>query len=67
MYDKELAREILNQVNHATKLILNRFESVKNVIDFTNSPAGMEKVRFYLHATHSSVSFYLDVIFDFNW
>ena len=44
MYDKELAIEILNQINHATGLILSRFESVKNVNDFINSPSGMEKL-----------------------
>ena len=44
MYDKELAREILKQIYHATELILQRFESIHNVSDFTNSPAGMEKL-----------------------
>jgi len=44
MYDKELAKEILKQIYHATELILQRFVSVQNVYDFTNSPAGMEKL-----------------------
>ena len=44
MYDKELAKEILKQIHHATELILGRFESVQNVYDFTNSPAGIEKL-----------------------
>ena len=44
MYDKELAREILKQIYHAIELILQRFESIHNVSDFTNSPAGMEKL-----------------------
>ena len=44
MYDKELAIEILNQINHAIELILSRFESVKNVNDFIESPSGMEKL-----------------------
>lgn len=44
MYDKELAMEILKQIYHATELILQRFESIHNVSDFTNSPAGMEKL-----------------------
>lgn len=44
MYDKELAIEILKQIYHATELILQRFESIHNVSDFTNSPAGMEKL-----------------------
>ena len=45
MYDIELAREILKQIYHATELILKRFESVQNVSDFTNSPAGMVKLK----------------------
>lgn len=44
MYDNELAREILKQIYHATELILQRFESIHNVSDFINSPAGMEKL-----------------------
>lgn len=44
MYDKELAREILKQIHHAIELILQRFESIHNVSDFTNSPAGIEKL-----------------------
>jgi len=43
MYDKELAVEILHQIYHATELVLNRFGSINNVNDFTNTPAGMEK------------------------
>ena len=44
MYDKELAREILNQTYHAAEKIIKRFEPVKSVDDFTNSSAGMEKL-----------------------
>ena len=44
MYDTQLAIEILKQIYHATELILQRFESIHNVSDFTNSPAGMEKL-----------------------
>jgi uncharacterized protein with HEPN domain len=44
MYDKELAREILNQTYHAAEIIIKRFEPVKSVDDFTNSSAGMEKL-----------------------
>ncbi len=44
MYDKELAREVLKQTHQAAELILERFESVNNVFDFTNSPAGIEKL-----------------------
>lgn len=44
MYDKELAREILRQIHHATEIVLQRFEPIKNVSDFTDNPAGMEKL-----------------------
>lgn len=37
MYDKALAKEILQQVHHAAELILKRFETIKTVNDFTNS------------------------------
>jgi len=43
MYDRELVLEILGQIYQATQTILKRFESVKTVSDFTDSPAGMEK------------------------
>ena len=44
MFDKELAKEILSQIYHATELILKRFETIKTVNDFTDSPAGIEKL-----------------------
>lgn len=44
MYDKELAVEILTQIYQATQTILQRFEPIKSVNDFTDSPAGMEKL-----------------------
>ena len=44
MYDKELLIETLEQIHKLTKTILLRFEPVKNVSDFTSSPAGMEKL-----------------------
>jgi len=44
MYDEELAKEILHQIYHATQLIVKRFKSIKTVNDFTNTPAGMEKL-----------------------
>ena len=44
MYDKELAKEILQQTYHATELILKRFESIESVDDFTSTPEGMEKL-----------------------
>jgi len=43
MYDKELAREILQQIHHAAEIVMQRFEPIKNVNDFTDSPSGMEK------------------------
>ena len=44
MFDKELVKEILTQINTAVQRILVRFEPVKSVSDFTNTPAGMEKL-----------------------
>ena len=44
MYGKELAKEILGQIQHATELVLKRFEPIKSVDDFTHNPAGMEKL-----------------------
>ena len=44
MYDKELVLEIMKQIYQAAETILQRFEPVKKVCDFTDSPAGMEKL-----------------------
>ncbi len=44
MFDNELAIEVLGQIYHAIEVIGKRFESVKSVNDFTDSPAGMEKL-----------------------
>lgn len=44
MYDKELILEILRQIEEAAEKILQRFDTVKTVSDFTDSPAGMEKM-----------------------
>jgi len=44
MYDKELVLEIMNQIYQAAQTILQRFEPVIKVSDFTESPAGMEKL-----------------------
>ncbi len=44
MYDSELVVEILRQIYQAAQTILERFQPVKTVSDFTNSPAGMEKL-----------------------
>jgi uncharacterized protein with HEPN domain len=44
MYDIELIREILTQILKSADTILYRFQLVKEVKDFTDSPAGMEKL-----------------------
>jgi uncharacterized protein with HEPN domain len=44
MYDKELVLEILEQLQTASQTILDRVKPVKTVSDFTDSPAGMEKL-----------------------
>ncbi len=44
MYDKELVLEVLGQVRTASQTILERFEPIKAVSDFTDSPAGREKL-----------------------
>lgn len=43
MYDKDVACHILQQVQQSVKIILTRFQPVKIVADFTDSPEGMEK------------------------
>jgi len=44
MYDKELVLEVLGQIRTASQTILGRFKSVKTVSDFTDSPAGRQKL-----------------------
>lgn len=44
MFDRELALEILKQISQAAQTISMRFEPVKSVRDFTDTPAGMEKL-----------------------
>ena len=44
MYDKELALEVAKQIHQALETILFRFEPVKKINDFTDSPQGMEKL-----------------------
>lgn len=44
MYDKELVCDILYQILAATQKVIQRFEQIKTVSDFTDSPAGMEKL-----------------------
>jgi len=44
MYDRDLLLEVLRQVQQACRVVLERFEPVKSVDDFTGSPGGMEKL-----------------------
>ena len=44
MFDKSLVQDILNQVLNATRTIQDRFSPIGTVDDFTNTPAGMEKL-----------------------
>ncbi|MDP8258673.1 MAG: DUF86 domain-containing protein [Candidatus Aadella gelida] len=44
MYDKELSKEILQQIHHAIEIILRRFNSIETVNDFTDTPEGVEKL-----------------------
>ena len=44
MYDKELAIAVLDQIAAAAKTILQRFEPINEVSDFTDSPLGQEKL-----------------------
>ncbi len=44
MYDKELVHDILSQILDATHKVITRFESIKTVEAFTNSPEGLEKL-----------------------
>ena len=44
MYDKELVRDILQQISDAVKKVSYRFESIETPEGFTNSTVGMEKL-----------------------
>jgi uncharacterized protein with HEPN domain len=44
MFDRELVTEILMQIDKALETIIYRFEPVKSISDFTDSPQGMEKL-----------------------
>ena len=44
MYDPDLAFSILEQIHNAAQTILERFDPVKTVNDFTDTPAGLEKL-----------------------
>lgn len=44
MFDKNLVLSILQQIDEALEKIKSRSEQVHSADDFTNSPAGMEKL-----------------------
>ena len=44
MYDKDLVRSILTQIDGALEKIASRAQPIRNADDFTGSPAGMEKL-----------------------
>ena len=44
MYDKELALEILHQIEMSAQKIVQRFEPIKAPIDFTATATGTEKM-----------------------
>ena len=44
MYDRELVLEILGRIHQASQTILQRFDLIKKVSNFTDSPAGTEKL-----------------------
>ena len=44
MFDKDLALELLGQIQNAVEKISNRFQSIHTVRDFTDCPEGSEKM-----------------------
>lgn len=44
MYDKELTKEVLSQIEQAAEKIIFRFQSIHKVSDFTDIPAGVDKL-----------------------
>lgn len=44
MYDKELAIEILHQIENAAQKVIQRFQVINNPNDFTDAAAGVEKM-----------------------
>lgn len=44
MYDKELALEVLKQLQGAAEILIKRFEPIQSISDYTDSPGGMEKL-----------------------
>ena len=44
MRDKELVLEVLRQIEEASAKIIVRFQTIRQVADFTDSPAGVDKM-----------------------
>jgi uncharacterized protein with HEPN domain len=44
MRDKELVIEVLRQIKEASAKIIVRFQTIRQVADFTDSPAGVDKM-----------------------
>lgn len=44
MHDKELAKEVLRQIEEAASKIITRFQPIHRPADFTDTPAGAEKM-----------------------
>lgn len=44
MFDRVLAVEILNQIDHSLSLILDRFEPIQSADDFLNDDQGLVKL-----------------------
>lgn len=44
MHDTELVLEVLRQIEEAAKKIVTRFAGIRQVSDFTGSPAGVDKL-----------------------
>lgn len=44
MHDKDLVLEVLRQIQEAASRIVVRFEAIRQVSDFTDSPNGLDKM-----------------------
>ena len=44
MHDKELVLEVLNQIKEAATKISSRFQTIRQVSDFSDNDAGVEKM-----------------------
>ena len=45
MRDKELVMEVLRQIEEATAKIFGRFQIPHQVVDFTDSPTGVDNMN----------------------